>query len=232
MADKILKSVDPRRYAALRIAFGALAFGTILSLFWKSTFYYSGEGWLPLAAFSKVTSPYLWSVLKYFESPLSVHIFFILALLASLAMTIGWRSRLTTVLTFIGFVSIYNRNPAVDDGGDMVLRVMLFYLCLAPVGAAWSLDTYKKKIPKEVAGWPLFLIQFQVCVIHFVTGLNQLQGSYWLRGDATSLILANPSYARFSFYFLRSILGMSIFLKIWTWVVLAWEVTFPPFDSV
>lgn len=229
MANEILKPVDARQYSGLRIAFGALAFGTILYLLKKATFYYSSGGWLPLSAFEKVSNPYLWSILKYFESPLSVHIFFVFMLLSSLAMTVGWWSRTSTIFTFIGFVSIYNRNPATDYGGDSVLRVILFYLCLAPVGEAWSVDAYRKGIKKipQVVGWPLFLIRFQVCVIYFTTGLLKLQGTYWLNGNALSLALVNPTYAKFNLYFLRNIPGMRLFLKICSWITLAWEVLFP-----
>jgi hypothetical protein len=229
MANKILKPVDARQYGALRIAFGALAFGTVLYLFKKATFYYSGEGWLPLSAFEKISNPYLWSVLKYFESPLSVHIFFGFMLLSSLAMTVGFWSRTSTILTFIGVVSIYNRNPATDYGGDSVLRVILFYLCLAPVGEAWSVDAYRKGIKRapQVVGWPLLLIRFQVCVIYFTTGLLKLQGTLWLNGNALSLALVNPTYSKFNLYFLRNVPGMRIFLRICSWVSLAWEILFP-----
>jgi len=222
-------TVDARHYGALRILFGAFAFGTILYLFQKSTFYYSAEGWFPLQAYQNLKNPYLWSVLKYFDSPLSVHIFFVFMLIASLAMTVGWWSKTSTIITFIGFVSIYNRNPTVVYGGDSVLRVILFYLCFAPVGKAWSVDAYKngeKSNPPQFS-WPLLLIQIQVCIIYFVTGLTKLHGTYWINGHALSLILANPTYAKFNFYFLRNIPGIEFFLKICTWLILAWELLFP-----
>ena len=58
---------------------------------------------------------------------------------------IGYRTRLTGVLTFILFWSFYFRNPHLTNGGDNILRIQLFYLLFAQTGARFSLDALRRR---------------------------------------------------------------------------------------
>ncbi|AOR33212.1 hypothetical protein BFF78_20985 [Streptomyces fodineus] len=66
--------------------------------------------------------------------------FYLLAILASTALLLGWRTRTASVLFMVGVLSLQNRSVFVGDGGDNVLHLMSFYLVFTRCGQVWSLD--------------------------------------------------------------------------------------------
>ncbi|MEV6113470.1 HTTM domain-containing protein [Streptomyces sp. NPDC052109] len=66
--------------------------------------------------------------------------FYLLAILASAALLLGWRTRTASVLFMVGVLSLQNRSVFVGDGGDNVLHLMSFYLVFTRCGQVWSLD--------------------------------------------------------------------------------------------
>ena len=52
-------------------------------------------------------------------------------IVAAFLLMIGWKSRLTACITWLVWVSLWNRNPLLLDGDDAVLKVMCFYLMLS-----------------------------------------------------------------------------------------------------
>ncbi|MFG3011979.1 HTTM domain-containing protein [Streptomyces cinerochromogenes] len=63
-----------------------------------------------------------------------------LAILASAALLLGWRTRTASVLFMVGVLSLQNRSVFIGDGGDNVLHLMAFYLVFTRCGQVWSLD--------------------------------------------------------------------------------------------
>ena len=54
--------------------------------------------------------------------------------------TLGLWTRITTVLTWCGVLCYIQRAPTTLFGMDTMMVITLFYLMLAPCGAALSLD--------------------------------------------------------------------------------------------
>ncbi|MFF8732682.1 HTTM domain-containing protein [Streptomyces sp. NPDC015171] len=63
-----------------------------------------------------------------------------LAVLAGVALLLGWRTRTASLLFMLGVLSLQNRSVFVGDGGDNVLHLMSFYLVFTRCGQVWSLD--------------------------------------------------------------------------------------------
>ncbi|MGW3107474.1 HTTM domain-containing protein [Streptomyces sp. NPDC001100] len=63
-----------------------------------------------------------------------------LAVLASVLLLLGWRTRTTSVLFMVGVLSLQNRSVFMGDGGDNVLHLMSLYLVFTRCGQVWSLD--------------------------------------------------------------------------------------------
>ncbi|MEW2420141.1 HTTM domain-containing protein [Streptomyces nigra] len=62
------------------------------------------------------------------------------AVLASVLLLLGWRTRTMSVLFMVGVLSLQNRSVFVGDGGDNVLHLMCVYLVFTRCGQVWSLD--------------------------------------------------------------------------------------------
>ncbi|MFI9050492.1 HTTM domain-containing protein [Streptomyces sp. NPDC053427] len=65
---------------------------------------------------------------------------YLLAIVASALLMLGWRTRTMSVLFMIGVLSLQNRSIFLGDGGDNVIHLMSMYLVLTRCGQVWSLD--------------------------------------------------------------------------------------------
>lgn len=63
-----------------------------------------------------------------------------LAVLTSVLLLLGWRTRTMSVLFMVGVLSLQNRSIFMGDGGDNVLHLMCLYLVFTRCGQVWSLD--------------------------------------------------------------------------------------------
>ncbi|MGW3507809.1 HTTM domain-containing protein [Streptomyces sp. NPDC000994] len=80
------------------------------------------------------------TALLWFRGDLWFETCYALAVLASLLLALGWRTRTTSVLFMVGVLSLQNRSVFVGDGGDNVLHLMSLYLVFTRCGQVWSLD--------------------------------------------------------------------------------------------
>ena len=193
------KLIDARQYAALRIAFGGLSAVYLIGLLPYVETQFSSLGWLGNVRQIAIQNGGSWSL---FFIPAGVHAttvayaIVLIGILAAFLLMIGWQSRLTACVTWLVWVSLWNRNPLLLDGDDAVLKMMCFYLLLSPCGNCWSVDACLRKMPEHVAVWPLRLIQFQIALIYFVSGWVKFQSPEWLDGTVMQVVLIHPQYSR------------------------------------
>jgi hypothetical protein len=152
-------------------------------------------------------------------------------------LLLGFSTRLAAVLTWLLSMSFANANMYLDNAGDTVRLILLFYLMLCPCGAVWSIDALiqraaaltpdpspKGRGEKYIHPWPIRLIFVQMIFIYFVNGLFKLLGPTWQDGSALHYVLGDLAITRFS----QVALPLPIELtRLLTWSVTAWEVTFP-----
>jgi Vitamin K-dependent gamma-carboxylase len=145
---------------------------------------------------------------------------------SAVCMLFGAFTRLAAVMTWAISISFANANPYLDNAGDSIRLILLFYLMLCPCGAVWSLDGLVKKRPRPVYvhPWPIRLIFTQMIVMYFINGLYKLFGESWLNGESLHYVLGDLVLARVSFSLLPLPFEVT---RIMTWTVLTWEVSFP-----
>jgi hypothetical protein len=76
----------------------------------------------------------------------SVYVF---AVLTSVLLLLGWRTRTMSVLFMVGVLSLQNRSIFMGDGGDNVLHLMCVYLVFTRCGQVWSLDERRARRARE-----------------------------------------------------------------------------------
>ncbi|GLX49920.1 HTTM domain-containing protein [Streptomyces hygroscopicus subsp. hygroscopicus] len=84
------------------------------------------------------------TALMWSDGQLWFECFYTLAILASAALLLGWRTRTASVLFMVGVLSLQNRSVFVGDGGDNVLHLMAIYLVFTRCGQVWSLDARRR----------------------------------------------------------------------------------------
>jgi hypothetical protein len=172
--------VDCAPMAALRIAVGLLSLGWTLSLLPDVDAFLSSDGLQP--ELPTVTDG-AWVV--ELGSPYAV-----LALLAvaSVALALGWRTRVAAVVVAVLLLAVQRRDPYVLNSGDLLLRNLALLVALMPAGEVWSLDARRRGVSRHRAPWALRLLQLQVSAVYLFSVTAKLRGGSW--GDGTAVGIA------------------------------------------
>src|SRR5437868_790271 len=127
----------------------------------------------------------LWSVWFHVEDPgwvVAVHVCFLIAMFL---FTIGFATRVTAVITWVGVITYIHRTLTTVFGMDAIMTILAFYLMIAPSGATLSVDRLiarwwarRKGLPEPVvrplvsANFTLRLMQIHLCIIYLASGLS------------------------------------------------------------
>jgi hypothetical protein len=137
-------SLDLRALAFMRIG---IAFTIMVDLIFRLSdleAHYTDNGVLPLEALFK----YLWdkNYFSIYTISTSWHLMamlFLINIFCAFCLMLGYKTNFFTVICWIFLLSLHNRNPLINQGGDDLLRLTLFIGIFLPWGYCYSLDTLK-----------------------------------------------------------------------------------------
>jgi len=183
--------------AIMRILFGLVVFG------WTATMALDVGGLLGSDALVPIdfASQGVWNWFAL-ESTGAVWVAIGALLIASVAITLGWRPTEWLVLTFVLLVAVQRRNPVILNSGDFLLCNFALILAFMPTGAALSIDRWRRHgraalwTAPNVAPWGLRLIQLQLCVVYFFAFWSK-SGDLWHNGTAVSTVFRIDDITRF-----------------------------------
>jgi len=107
-------------------------------------------------------------------------ILFLLAFCFAWFVLIGYRTTLFTCLSWFMMLSLHNRNTFILQGGDDLLRMVLFWGMFLPWGARYSCDailSVQKRVPATVLTVASIAYLLQICYIY--SGSALLKGPEW-----------------------------------------------------
>jgi hypothetical protein len=110
-----------------------------------TVFYSNGGMWPTKVIYNFGWQPGFWTLHGLFENTGWTLGVFILHFSATLALLFGFRTTLSTLLVFLLYVSLHNRNLFVLQAGDDLLRLTLFWGLFLNWGAVYSLDSKKNR---------------------------------------------------------------------------------------
>ncbi|WP_227130796.1 HTTM domain-containing protein [Halorubellus salinus] len=190
-------AVDRRALGAVRVALAALVLLDLALRLQDVRAFYTDAGVLPRALLLE-TFPTL--------GRLSLHtlsgalwwqlVLFAAIAVAAVAMGVGYRTRLATLVTFVLVLSLQLRNPVILNSGDSLLRRLLLWGVLLPLGARWSVDARRRAATSgrgdredasllSVATVGLLVQVVAVYVVNFVV---KARGRAWTEGVAARLV--------------------------------------------
>ena len=110
---------------------------------------------------------------------------FLLNAVAATCLALGVRTRLSTFVCWLLLISIQGRNPMLNSGGDVLLRLLLFWGFFLPWGRVWSFDGkaepyHGSESFRSVAGWAYLL---QIVQVYLFAALLKT-GNAWRDGTA------------------------------------------------
>ena len=189
--------------AVFRITVGLLTLGWAVSLAPDLFGFFSQDGIVPeQPSYGVAAAKGLWGILGFYPSDAAVVALYAALLVASVCVTAGLATRLAAAVLFVALLSFERRAPFVFNGGDQLLRILAFYLALAPSGAALSLDRLLRRrrqfweFPLR-ASWVVRLMQVQFSIIYLFAAWPKLRGTTWNDGSAVYYAVRIEDLERF-----------------------------------
>lgn len=150
--------------------------------------FFTDEGVLPIS----ILKQYNWSAAYFSFHTISGElwwqiILFIINAICIVALMIGYRTRLFTFICWVFLTSLQNRNPFIVQGGDDLLRILLFWAIFLPWGERYSIQ---KKSNYSTSYFSIANVGYMLlpCSIFFFSAL--LKTSPEWRSEGTAIYYA------------------------------------------
>jgi hypothetical protein len=190
-------AVDTRALAAFRVGLGALLIADLLRRSRSLVAFYTDAGVLPRRAlFADYSDVY--SVHALSGEAWAVAALFAVAGAVALALAVGYRTRVATVVSWLLLLSLHARNPMVLNAGDALLAMLLFWGAFLPLGARWSVDAVRRAPDDDarsagrgsaVATAATAGVLLQLLVMYVTNALHKLEGDLWTSGEAVVYVM-------------------------------------------
>ena len=175
-----------------RIVIGLITLYCFLLFAKDVTAFFSDRGVIPFASIEKNTHRDFHTIFRWIGASWAVKGALAALFVAGVTFTLGLYTRASSIVLFLLVLSFHERNGQVLNAGDTVLRTQLFLFMFAPAGAAWSVDSLRRRLrtpgvalpPELVAPWARRLMQLQVAVIYFVSAYDKWSGDLYRNGSA------------------------------------------------
>jgi hypothetical protein len=188
--------LDLRSLALLRVLLGVVLLCDWTDRIPDLTAHYSDAGVFPRSLVAQGTPN-----LRFLIVPVSVHLMsgatwfqallLAIACLVALALLVGYRTRLATFLSWFLLISVHARNPALLQGGDILLRMILFWSIFLPLGACFSVDAARTRGAQgegpaswRVANLGTFAYIVQICLLYWFAAALKWDPEWRTEGTA------------------------------------------------
>ena len=199
--------VDLRTLGIYRIALGLVCFFDVLRRIPYIEVFYSRDGVAPNQFMAEMAGRYstkAFTLLSSLNTTTEISVFFYITALFSFFLMVGYKTKLSHIITVIGILSIHNRLIILENGGDLVLNNMLIWSLFLPLGKRFSLDriihslnTHRDDTPKSLNtsegtlrcepthywGLAYFACLLQLSMIYIFNYFNK-DGSTWESGTS------------------------------------------------
>jgi hypothetical protein len=157
---------------------------------------------------------YAWSLWFHVSDPTAMLAIHAATLVVMALFTVGFCTRITSVLTWLAALSYIHRSPITLFGMDTMMNILLLYLMIGPSGAAMSVDRVLARCGWHwfaLLGWGRFtapatpeplvsanlalrLMQVHYAIIYAAAGSAKLLGGAWWNGTALWWTAANYEF--------------------------------------
>jgi hypothetical protein len=180
---------------------------------------------------------YGFSIFQWTDSPALLWVLYGAGMVILLMFTVGWWTRISSVLSLIVLLSFVHRAPMIASQAEPVLTMLVAYLCLAPTGSYLSLDRWQRArkrhrvslvaeaepLKSTAATVSLRLIQVHTAAFYLMAGLTKLAGTAWWSGEAIWFLMAQSESRLVDLTFLREHVYL---INAWTHGVVLFDLLF------
>ncbi len=232
----------PQTLSMLRVLSGALALYYVASFGADLVAFFGPGGLIPVDTVLMWTNDFVtrYSYLDSIETAGSLRAAHYTGLVVVGLFTIGFFTRVTSILSLIVLLSYMHRAPMLVTEAEPVLAMLMLYLCISPAGAYFSVDAWLRRrkafqadptseppapAKSTLATIATRLIQIHLAAIFIASGLAMLSTQTWWAGDAVWWIIARPRSG--GFWLTSSLSRMPLVFQFLTHVIVAYHLLFP-----
>jgi hypothetical protein len=170
-----LFTFDLRSISLLRIGVGVTLFIDLIIRFYNLEAHYTDYGVLPLEALFRLSwNEYFFSIHTISGLPLFQIIIFAFNLICVLGLLVGYRTKLFTILCWVFLISLHNRNPLIHQGGDDLLRLIVFWGMFLPWNYYYSIDAQRISTSHKANNYfsiGCFALLLQIGYVYFFSAI-------------------------------------------------------------
>ncbi len=177
----------------MRISIGLVVLADLIIRARSIAAHYTDEGILPIHVLKEFYDKQLYYSFHNLNGSLAWQsTLFILNAIIAIALIFGFKTRLTTILAWIFMVSLQNRNPFIQQGGDDLFRLVLFFGMFLPWGNFYSYDAgQKQSIQKKYYFSPAtFGYMLLIASVYFFSALLKTSPEWRSEGTAIYYVLS------------------------------------------
>jgi hypothetical protein len=187
LADRLL-GIDARSLALFRIGLGLVLLAELAERARHLTAFYTDQGLTPRSLLvSGMQSPWSFSLHLASGAFFFQALLFLVALVAALALLLGYQTRLATFASWLLLISLFVRNPDLQSSGDILLSLLLFWGLFLPLGLEWSVDraraANRAELPGRVLSVASAALLLQAAMVYVFTWWLK-SGDPWRDGSA------------------------------------------------
>lgn len=140
--------------------------------------FYSNDGVLPVEALNQfIAHDFSFSIHSLSGSVAWQICLFGISALCAMALLLGYQTRLFTALSWFLLLSLQNRNPLILQGGDDLLRMLLFWGFFMPWGERYTINPAQHKSENTYTGIAGLAYLLQVAYVYGISALEK--GPEW-----------------------------------------------------
>ena len=180
-----------------RIAFGLLCFFNFLLQVPRAKEYFGPDGFFGYRDFwDSNFYRNKFSLFKYLpDHNFSVYFLLLSMMIFSLFVCLGFYTRVSCAILFLGLISLGHRNSTVCSAADAILRIFCLLLIFSRAGNILSVDAYlsgSSLINDTGFPWAQRLMMIQVSIIYLYSVLSKVNNTeIWRNGTASFYIMQN-----------------------------------------
>jgi hypothetical protein len=166
--------IDLRSLALLRICIGLIILFDYIFRLSDVGIFYTDQGVLPREVLINElwVLNFKWSLLLLTGNKFVVIGVFLVGILLSIFLIIGYRIKWVIFFSWIILISIQNRNPLITNAGDTILHLLLFWCFFLPVGNKFSIDKNKNSNFSSInISIPCYALIIQIIIVYFFSAL-------------------------------------------------------------
>lgn len=170
-------ALDLRSLALFRIVVGLCLLGSLMRRLSEAGTFYGNMSVLPADV-----------LLRERENILSLHLIsdaveiqfaiFLVAIAFAISLTVGYKTRLAVIVSWLIWVSMLARNPLATHAGDHELRLLLFWSMFLPLNGAWAVDSPPFRPLTQLSTATVALI-LQIGAVYWFAAAEKM-GPAWL----------------------------------------------------